>query len=79
MNDNLDLGSMIPDIEFAQENGFSVLVMNPNYSYTPEKVRVDPKIRGMNYHSNYCWKKFVEKGVCPAKEIFIVAHSAGGG
>ncbi len=53
MNDTLELGSMIPDIEFARKNGFSCLVMNPNYSYTPEKVKVDPIIRGMNYHANF--------------------------
>lgn len=53
MNDTLDLGSMIPDIEFAQNHGFSVMVVNPNYSYTPEKVKVDPAIRGMNHHSSY--------------------------
>ena len=79
MNDTIDLGSMIPDIDFARKNGFSVLVMNPNYSYTPDKIKVSPQIRGMSHHSNYCWENFVEQDVCPAKEIFIVAHSAGGG
>mmetsp|Transcript_1169 Transcript_1169/g.1057 ORF Transcript_1169/g.1057 Transcript_1169/m.1057 type:complete len:120 (+) Transcript_1169:538-897(+) len=52
--------------------------MNPNYSYTPDKVKVSPQIVGMNHHSNYCWENFVENNVCPAKEIYIVAHSAGG-
>jgi len=79
MNDTLELGSMIPDIEFARKYGFSVMVMNPNYNMTPEKVKVDRKILGMNHHSNYCWENFVENDGCPAKEIFIVAHSAGGG
>ena len=69
---------MIPDILFARKYGFSVMVMNPNYSKNAEKVLVADKIRGMNHHSNYCWKNFVENGACPAKEIFIVAHSAGG-
>lgn len=70
---------MIPDIEFAQKYGFSVLVMNPNYSQNEKGVKVDRKIRGMNHHSNYVWENFVENGNCPAKEIFMVAHSAGGG
>lgn len=79
MNDSIGLGSMIPDIDFAINKGFSVLVMNPNYFVSKNKVKVDSRIRGMNHHSNYCWKRYVEGDVCPAKEIFIVAHSAGGG
>lgn len=79
MNDTLELGSMIPDIEFAQSNGFSVLVMNPNYSADEKGVRVDKLIRGMNHHSTYVWDNLVENGACPAKEIYMVAHSAGGG
>lgn len=79
MNDTVELGSMIPDIDFARQYGFSVLVMNPNYFVSKKKVKVDSRIRGMNQHSNYCWKRYVEGDACPAKEIFIVAHSAGGG
>lgn len=79
MNDTLELGSMIPDIEFAQAYGFSVLVLNPNYNKNEKGEKVDSLIRGMNHHSNYCWENFVENGKCPAKEIFMVAHSAGGG
>ena len=78
MNDTIELGSMIPDIEFAQKNGFSILVMNPNYSKDEDGNAVDSKVRGMNRHSNYVWDTFVEDDACPAKEIFIVAHSAGG-
>lgn len=79
MNDTLELGSMLPDIEFAQNNGMSVLVMNPNYNRDAKDNRVDKLIRGMNHHSNYVWKNFVENDKCPAKEVFMVAHSAGGG
>ncbi|CAI2375049.1 unnamed protein product [Moneuplotes crassus] len=78
INESIDLGSMIPDIEFAQKNGFSVLVMNPNYAQSSNGAEVDPKISGMVNHSNYCWAKFVEEGACPAQEICVVAHSAGG-
>lgn len=79
MNDTIELGSMIPDIEFAQNYGFSVLVMNPNYSKDEKGNSVDGKVRGMNRHSTYVWNTYVEDGACPAEEIFIVAHSAGGG
>lgn len=50
MNDTLDLGSVIPDIEFAKSNGFSYIVLNPNYSKDEEGNPVDNKIRGMNHH-----------------------------
>lgn len=78
MNDTLDLGSKLPDIEFATQYGFSVIVLNPNYNKDTDGTPVDGKIRGMNHHCNYAWKHFVEDGKCPAKELFVVAHSAGG-
>lgn len=78
MNDTIELGSMIPDIEFAQNNGFSVLVMNPNYTKDEKGNSVDKQVKGMNTHSLYVWENFVEENICPAKELFIVAHSAGG-
>ena len=78
MNDTIELGSMIPDIEFAQKYGFSVLVMNPNYTKDEEGNSVDKQVKGMNAHSLYVWENFVEENNCPAKELFIVAHSAGG-
>lgn len=63
MNDTMELGSMIPDIEFARNNGFSVIVFNPNYNRNEQNVTVDDKIRGMGHHSSYAWNKFVENGV----------------
>jgi hypothetical protein len=79
MNDTLELGSMIPDIEFAQQHGLACLIMNPNYSQNESKVKVDNKIRGMNHHWNYVWENLVENDAWKAKELFMVAHSAGGG
>ena len=78
MNDTLELGSMIPDIEWAQNNNYSVLVMNPNYTKDEDGNFVDKKVRGMGRHASYAWEKFVENGVCPAKQLYVIAHSAGG-
>ena len=52
IKDNLDLGSMIPDIEFAIKNGFSVLVMNPNYDEDEYKNKMDDLVEPMIKHSN---------------------------
>jgi hypothetical protein len=35
INQNLELGSMIPFLEFAKTNGFSCIVLNPNLSKDP--------------------------------------------
>ena len=78
VKDTIELGSMIPDIEFAQKNGFSVIVMNPNYDEDENGICVDDLIEPMTKHTNYVWDNFVENGKWPAKEIFIIAHSAGG-
>jgi len=36
INGNFELGSMIPQIEWALANNFEVLVMNPNLNKDPE-------------------------------------------
>ena len=32
VNDSLEIGSMLPQIEWANENKLPVIVMNPNYN-----------------------------------------------
>ncbi len=76
MNDSLDLGSVIPFVQRGQAEGYSVIVLNPNLNFDPE---THEKIKGsesMDMHCRYVWAKFIRK--CPAKELYIVAHSAGG-
>lgn len=75
--ESLELGTMLPQIKFAVENGLSCLIMNPNYEQNINSKKVDPKVKGDTKHCKYVFKKFV-KNRCLAKEIFIVAHSMGG-
>ncbi|KAJ5078108.1 hypothetical protein M0811_05366 [Anaeramoeba ignava] len=65
----LNRGSMIPFVENAIQKGYSVIIANPN-----EKM---PKITNQKVnHLQYIWNEIVMK--CPAKDIYIVAHSRGG-
>ena len=75
MNETLDLGSVIPFVKRGASEGYSCIVLNPNLNYdTNERL-----IRGsesMEEHCVYVWENFIRK--CPAKRLYIVAHSAGG-
>lgn len=77
INDSLDMGSMLPQLKYAQENGMSCLVMNPNYHKDDSGKAVDPRINTMEKHCRYVFKKYVINR-CQAKEIYIIAHSRGG-
>jgi len=50
IKDNIELGSMLPDIQFAKDNGFSVLIVNPNYTKDVNGNRVDSKVDGCVKH-----------------------------
>jgi len=41
MNDSLKLGSVFPQLDYAKEKGYSVIVFNPNYYSNSDKVPVD--------------------------------------
>jgi predicted aldo/keto reductase-like oxidoreductase len=68
-NASLELGSMLPQIEFAKERGIPVLVMNPNQK--------SEGLHSMNEHCNYVWEQFVLAS--GFQRILVLAHSAGGG
>lgn len=65
---SLDIGSMIPYVTWAAKLGVSCVIMNPNHNADSES---------MADHCAYVWNSLV-KPKCPAKSIYIVAHSAGG-
>ncbi|TNV79383.1 hypothetical protein FGO68_gene14982 [Halteria grandinella] len=76
INESIEKGSMLPQIDAALKNGCSVIVFNPNLN-RKEGVNI-PYCRSMESHSTYVWHTYVE----PAKhfeELYIIAHSAGGG
>ncbi len=102
MNRNLQEGSQLEYIERAQQQGYGVIVLNPNLNSIPKKNSLDPNLytrkgflmsdnlqsmsRGDRIaiphnqspvdHCIYVWDSFVSKA--KAKDIVIVAHSAGG-
>lgn len=77
MNDKLSLGSVFPQLDYAKEKGYSVIVFNPNFSWNDDGVPVDNRVWGMDWHSLFAWKTYVQPS--KAKNILMIAHSAGGG
>jgi len=91
VNDGLSTGSMIPYFEKAVEEGYSILVLNPNKNSVVQIENSTRQLRRKNKssksipikgsetpfgHVNYVWDNFIRKS--PAKNIVIVAHSFGG-
>ena len=67
INDNFGLGTMLPQIKWAIQHKYAVLVMNPNHELG----------RGMQKHACQVWEKFVVNS--GFTNIHLIAHSAGGG
>ena len=84
INENLMLGSVFPMLQFAKENNFSVIVLNPNMSVDPISGAKIPNCQTMQDHCNYVWQNFIAKSKtstanrCAAEKLAVVAHSAGG-
>ena len=78
INENLDLGSMIPYVEKAISNQFSVIIFNPNErrDFLYEENRIEEFIT-MEKHSVYVYNKIIKTND-NIKDIYIVAHSMGG-
>ena len=68
INDNFEIGTMLPQIKWAIDHKFAVLVMNPNHGAD-----------GSNMQTHACdvWNKYVKNS--GFTNIYIIAHSAGGG
>ena len=65
VDDSLEIGSMLPQIEWAVSNSIPVLVMNPNENSST-----------MSEHSCFVWENYISKS--RFKNLFVIAHSAGG-
>lgn len=82
LNAYLELGSVLPQLEYAEKHRLSVIVMNPNVREDEEVKekgrRVDEKIYGMEKHSTYVWEHFVHPYIGSIEKILMIAHSAGG-
>jgi hypothetical protein len=76
INKDLDQGTMLPYLRTAAEQGYGVLVLNPNENGTYGRP-----IRGSETpqrHVAYAWKAVVQGRCLPGAVIDVVAHSNGG-
>ena len=76
INEGLNVGSMIPFVQIAKKNGYSILIMNPN-----EKFGLDGKnkiiFQNMKEHCNYVYKNIIHDND-KIKQIYFISHSLGG-
>ena len=77
INENLNLGTMMPYVEKAIKNNYSVLIMNPNERRDFKTEKKIEEFRTMEEHSVYVYNNIIKKND-NIKEIYIVAHSMGG-
>ncbi|XP_072038434.1 uncharacterized protein [Amphiura filiformis] len=73
INNDLNMGTMIPYIKEAIKNNYEVMLLNTNYN--SDKGRPIPGSSNPESHGRYVWKHFISEW--PGK-VAIVAHSAGG-
>ena len=78
INENIYLGSMIPYVNKAIKNNFSVVIFNPNerYDFFNDKKKIEI-FDSMENHCIYVYNNII-KANKNIKEIYIVAHSMGG-
>ena len=78
INDNLNLGSMIPYVEKAIQNKFSVIILNPNERKDfLDDTKTIEEFSDHEKHSVYVYNNIIKKNK-NIKEIYILAHSVGG-
>mmetsp|Transcript_19930 Transcript_19930/g.22580 ORF Transcript_19930/g.22580 Transcript_19930/m.22580 type:complete len:339 (-) Transcript_19930:25-1041(-) len=81
INDSLTTGTVLPQLERAAKNGWSVIVFNPNYNRDPETKSIIMHNESMEAHCSYVYRNFVLRGgsfATPADDLYMVSHSAGG-
>ena len=77
INENLNIGTMIPYVNKAIENKFSVIILNPNERKDFKTEKIIPEFNLMEKHSVYVYNNIIKTND-NIKEIYIVAHSMGG-
>lgn len=78
INENIDTGSQLPYISRAIQEGFEVIVCNPNINQLPingKKCNIKGN-KTPEEHGFYIWQHFLR--AAKAQHIAIVAHSYGG-
>ena len=78
INENIELGSMIPYVDKAIKNNYSVIIFNPNErkDFINDKKKIEI-FDSMENHCIYVYNNVV-KANKNINEIYIVAHSMGG-
>ena len=77
INENLNLGTMIPYVDKAIKDNYSVIIMNPNERKDFKTEKKIEEFTTMEKHSVYVYNNII-KNNNNIKEIYIVAHSMGG-
>ena len=78
INENLDLGSMIPYVRKAKDLNYSVVIFNPNERYDIDNNKLEIlEFETMENHCLYVYGNIIKTNK-NIKEIYIVAHSMGG-
>ena len=77
INENLNLGTMIPYVDKAIKNNYSVIIMNPNERKDFKTEEDIDEFSTMQAHSVYVYNNIIKKNN-NIKDIYIVAHSMGG-
>jgi len=75
INEDLDKGSMLPDIERAREGGWAVLVLNTNHNTGLDGSTLEGS-GSPEEHAESAWKALVQHS--SARNVAILAHSYGG-
>lgn len=75
INDSLKTGSVIPFLEYAEQEGFSVIVLNPNFNRDSKTGKSIVHNESGERHCNYVWKKLISS---VPEELYVVGHSCGG-
>lgn len=76
INDGLEEGTVFRVLNFARQEGYSVIVLNPNFSKDPLTKQPIKGIETPEKHCSFIWKNIIMKS--PAKKLFLLAHSCGG-
>ena len=75
INENFDLGSMIPQVYWALLKKILVIIMNPNENYY--KNEIIPLNESMESHAKFVWRNYILNS--GFSKLLVIAHSAGGG
>ena len=69
---------MLPFLKLAEQNDADILIMNPNYNRDPKTNQIVPFCHSMEAHATFVWEHYVDPICRDDKELYVVAHSAGG-